>query len=267
MATSSQAIGIGQSAHTFDVDLVLRSFEDNGVKLIPTYIYDVQSKADAFRSTTATEKRCRLFDEFIKSNRSGLVTALACTLNKDCVRVCSMYLAGDDRFRAVVLDHFEETFPTTTTDFQGSSAELAIRAFESFYSSAPTSEFSERLYEHQRTFLLASRAFDALTSVDLQPPDSPVGERAEMVTSPKRPSQREIKRARMKRPSLSIDDTAFHNLGYHRPTTPLECNSMVDEVMDKLKGILRVRARPLTYIVPAFISSVRIIFSIWEILT
>jgi hypothetical protein len=239
MATSNEVVG--QSAHTSDP--ILRVVEETVGKPIPSTIYDVQSKAGAFRHASTPEKRCRLFDEFVKSNRVGVVMALACTSSKGrCVCVCSLGPAGDDGFRTAVLDHLEQAFPTTVNDFQSSSAKLAIQALESFYSSAPTSEFSERLYEHQRTFLLATSAFDALTLVDLQPPDSPVRESG-AVAPPKRTSQRVAKKARTKRPDLRIDDTPFNNLGFHRPTTPLEYNSMVDEVLDKLKGILRVRTR------------------------
>ena len=139
-----------------------------------------------------------------------------------------------------MIDHFEKTFPTTVIDFQGSSAELTIRALESFYSSVPTNDFSQRLYKHQRTFLLTTRVLDALSQTDLQSPNSPVTKRTEVASS-KKTSQKEAKRARMKRPDLSIDDTPFQNLGLHRPTTPLEYDSIVEEIMDRLKGILRVR--------------------------
>jgi len=236
MATSNQVVEQSNDS----LDPILRVFEDFGVKPIQSTIYDIQNKADAFRHASTPEKRCRLFDEFVNSNRSGLVMALACTSSKGGAYMCSLDLAGDDGFRTAVLDHFEQTFPTTVTDFRSSSAELAIKTLESFYPSVPASEFSGSLYEHQRTFLLATGVLDALTSVNLQPPDSPVRERAE-VTSPKRRSQKEVKMARMKRPDPRVDDTPFHKFGFRRPITLLEYNSMVDEVLDKLKGILRVR--------------------------
>jgi len=151
----------------------------------------------------------------------------------------------------------------TATDFQGSSAEFAIKALESFYSSVPASDFLGTLHEHQRTFLLATRVLDA---VALQSSDSPVRERAD-VASPKKASQKEAKRARMNRPGPSVDDTLFHNLGLHRPITPLEYDSVVNKIMDKLKDILRVRFVLWLILPRIFSSSIRIIFSIWELLT
>lgn len=126
------------------------------------------------------------------------------------------------------------------TNFLGSSAELAIKALESFYSSIPANDFLRTLHEHQRTFLLATRALDALRSVDLQSSDSPIRGHAE-VASHKKALQREAKKARVKRPGPTADDTPFHNLGLHRPITTLEYTFVVGEIMDKLKDILRVR--------------------------
>jgi len=90
MATSNQVVE--QSAHTFDP--ILRVFEDTGSEQIPSTIYDIQIKADAFRYASTLEKRTQLFDELVRSNRFGLVTALACTLSKG---RCTYMLIGFGR--------------------------------------------------------------------------------------------------------------------------------------------------------------------------
>lgn len=75
------------------IDPILRVFQDTGEKLIPSAIYDIQSNADAFRYASTLEKRCRLFDDLVRSNRFGLVTALACTLSQE-MRACMLIASG-----------------------------------------------------------------------------------------------------------------------------------------------------------------------------
>jgi hypothetical protein len=114
---------------------------------------------------------------------------------------------------------------------------------ESFYSSFSIGRFVEVTHNHQRTFLRITQGFTALTSTNFSPPSSPVQDQAgsELLWFKKRVSQREAKRARAKELSPAADDTPFQTLGFCRPTSKSDYDAMIDEVMEELKAILRVR--------------------------
>jgi len=123
--------------------------------------------------------------------------------------------------------------------FQGSLAERTIKSLESFLSQFTASEFKDVLQEHQRVFLKISRALTGLNAMVISPPPSPVKEKGESGPGHRRKmSQQELKRARVKQPSM--DETPFQILGIRTPESLQEYETTIESIMATLKNILGV---------------------------
>jgi hypothetical protein len=145
-------------------------------------------------------------------------------------------ILDDEHFRTVLFDHLKQTFPKKVATFQDSLAKQTIRVLESFLSQFTASPFAEVHQEHQRVFLRINQAFAGLESMTFSPPPSPIKEKGP--GRPRRMSQQELKRARVKQPS--IDEKPFQILGIPPPSSPREYEDIIERLLVTLKNILSV---------------------------
>ena len=224
------------SQHTFNPDATLDAFAYGDSGAIPGFAYEIQSSSDAFKYASSLEKRDRLLDELLKRKDSLFEVALACMLFKVHKVYTFTGILDDELFRTALCDHLTQSFPKKVATFQNSLAKQTIRVLESFLSQFTTSSFAEVHQEHQRAFWKINQAFVGFESMAFSPPPSPVKEKGP--GRPRRMSQQELKRARVKQPS--VDEKPFQILGVPPPRSPQEYEEIIERVMVTLKSILSV---------------------------